>query len=230
MLSSLLLLLILALLFSQPRWLLAKIAAIYPGMVYFAKIKEPVVALTIDDGPNAVSTPQILEVLSRYQARVTFFLISNNISGNESLLSNLVQDGHELGNHLTSDQPSIKLSAADFEAQFLEADRVIAQFGQVSWFRPASGWYSPEMLEIVGKYNYRSALGCVFPYDTHFKSVGFAVFQVLFNVRPGSIIVFHDGGDRGERTVLALEKILPQLHRRGYRVVTLSELLALQEG
>jgi peptidoglycan/xylan/chitin deacetylase (PgdA/CDA1 family) len=80
------------------------------------------------------------------------------------------------------------------------------------------------MLSILHRHGYRCALGSVYPFDAKIGFSGFAAHHVLWNVRPGSIIILHDHGARGKRTALALVTILPELNRRGFRVVPLSEL------
>jgi len=212
-------------LFFQPRWLLSIAELIIPGVIYFVETSEPVVALTIDDGPDSITTPKVLDILSQHQASATFFLISSKLEGNECLVSELVRQGHELGNHLTQDEPSIQLSPTEFETALLEAHQALSSFVELHWLRPASGWYSARMLKIAHAHGYRVALGDVFPYDTNIPSSQFAAKHILCNVRPGSIIILHDGGIRGEIIVSTLAKTLPELHRRGFRVVTLSELL-----
>ncbi len=72
------------------------------------------------------------------------------------------------------------------------------------------------------------ALGSVHPFDPQIASARFSARYILSNVRPGSIIILHDYGARGERTLTALATILPELDRRGFRVVTLSELLEVE--
>ncbi len=84
------------------------------------------------------------------------------------------------------------------------------------------------MLSTIRKHNYQIALGSVYPFDSHIPSSRFATRHILWNARPGSIILLHDYGLRGERTILALSVILPELNRRGFRTVTLSELLEFQ--
>ncbi|MDJ0714962.1 MAG: chitin deacetylase family protein [Prochloraceae cyanobacterium] len=211
-------------LFFQPRSLLKIAASIIPGVVYFAETDRQIVALTIDDGPDPNTTAKILEVLSENEAKATFFLISNRVKGNEAIVNEIVSQGHEIGNHLTEDKPSIKLSPAEFEADLLEADEILSQFSKPLWLRPASGWYDRQMIETANKYNYRVALGSIFPYDTNINSSDFASKHILVNLSPGSIIVLHDGGLRGENTVKTLTNVLPELRRRGYEVVTLTEL------
>ena len=137
----------------------------------------------------------------------------------------LVAGGHELGNHFTSDRPSIRLSQAEFEADLLRAHAVLEQFGPVRWTRPGSGWYDGNMIATLRRHGYRCALGSVYPFDVLVPSVSFAASYILRNVRPGAILVLHDGGDRGSRVAKTLGQVLPELRRRGYRVVTLTELV-----
>jgi len=81
------------------------------------------------------------------------------------------------------------------------------------------------MLSIVHKHGYKCALGSVYPLDPQIPFSWITTRYVLWKVKPGSIIVLHDVGKRGERTAVSLGKILPELNRRGFRVVTLSELV-----
>ena len=211
----------------QPSKVVAILAKHSPEVVYLVDTQEPVVALTIDDGPDPAATPKILDVLGQHDAHATFFLVASRIPGNEEVVARTVEEGHELANHLTTDGRSILLSPAEFERQLLESHDVLSRFSNVRWFRPGSGWYNAEMLSILHEHGYRCALGSVYPFDPQIPSAWFAARYVLRNVRPGSIIVLHDYGARGERTASALATILPELNRRGFRVVTLSELLDL---
>jgi peptidoglycan/xylan/chitin deacetylase (PgdA/CDA1 family) len=150
------------------------------------------------------------------------------VPGREALVRQLVADGHELGNHLTRDEPSHRLSAGAFRAAVREAGRVLERFGPVAWLRPGSGWYTAAMLDAIERAGHRCALGSVYPYDAHLPSVRLAAAYVLANVRPGAVIVLHEGGDRGRRTAEVLRRVLPVLRARGYRIVTLSALAALE--
>ena len=209
----------------QPGWLIARLREKSPDVLYSISTDEKVVALTIDDGPDACGSPRILNVLQEYGAHATFFLISDHITGNEAYVERMVAEGHELGNHLTADEPSIALSDAEFERELLEADIAISRFADVKWVRPGSGWYNEAMLTTIRKHNYQCALGNVYPYDPQISIYWFSAFHVLTNVKPGDVIVLHDYNRRGGRTTKALEIILPRLEERGYRVVTLSELV-----
>lgn len=211
-------------LWTVPDRLVERLARAYPGCIFRVPTRDRLIAITLDDGPDPRSTRPILEELERHGARATFFLISDRVAGQESQVRTLVAQGHEIGNHGTRDRPAIRLPPAAFEADLLAAHAVLARFGKVSWARPGSGWYSREMVEIMGRHGYRCALGSVYPYDAAVPSPAFATDFILRQVAPGSIVVLHQGADRGTRTAAVLREVLPELRRRGYRMVTLTEL------
>ena len=74
----------------RPDWIVAMLARRSPDVVYFAHTEQPVVALTIDDGPDPIATPKILDVLKQHEARATFFLITGRIPGNEGIVARIV--------------------------------------------------------------------------------------------------------------------------------------------
>jgi peptidoglycan-N-acetylglucosamine deacetylase len=204
--------------------LLRFVAARRPGCIFMAETAAPVVALTIDDGPDPRTTPRLLALLERHDARATFFLISGRVPDREDVVRAIVRGGHEVGNHLTRDEPSVRLSAAAFEAALLEAHRVLSPFAPLRWARPGSGWYTAEMVATMRRHGYRCALGSIYPFDPHHAWPAASARVILRAVHPGAIIILHDGGARGERTARVLERVLPELAGRGYRVVTLTEL------
>jgi peptidoglycan-N-acetylglucosamine deacetylase len=217
-------------LWAAPHWLIERLARWYPGCLYHVPTQQRLVALTIDDGPDPVSTPWILEELRRHDARATFFVITDRLPGQEPLLSRLVAERHELGNHFTQDRPSIRMGSRAFEADLLQADRALARWARPVWARPGAGWYSPAMVDAMERHGYRCALGSVYPFDATIPSVAWASGYILRSVRPGAIVILHDGGSRGRRTARVLAEVLPKVRERGYRVVSLSELAASETG
>ena len=210
---------------SQPQWVFRLVSQFRPGALFFVDTEQPVIALTIDDGPYGETTEAILEVLELHGVQATFFMLSDELPGHEATLRRLIAHGHELGNHMTVDESSMRLSAEDFQAKFLSADQTLLTYGTIHWFRPGMGWYNNRMLAFIEEQGYQLVLGSLFPYDTHLPSVQFSEWFVLNNLNPGDIMVLHDGPkNRGERTVKLLERILPQIQERGYRIVTLTEL------
>ena len=211
----------------QPQWMFALVAQLRPGAVYFIETETPVIALTIDDGPHGETTGQILHLLERHGVKATFFMLGERLSEHRATLHHLVASGHELGNHMTKDEASIRLPPEAFETDLLTAERQLSAYGSVGWFRPGMGWYNSPMVDVANRQGYRVVLGSLFPYDTHIPSVGFSEWFILNNLDPGDIWVLHDGDKgRGQRTVQLLERVLPKIQQRGYRVVTLTELSA----
>jgi peptidoglycan-N-acetylglucosamine deacetylase len=215
-----------AALWTAPRWLAPLIAARSPRCLYAVSTKEKLVALTIDDGPDSAHTPAIVRLLEEHDARATFFLLSDHVRGAEPIVADIVARGHEVGNHLTRDEPSIRLPAEAFVAAIREADTVLSRFGPVRWLRPGSGFYDRRMLDAIEREGHRCALGSVYPYDGRVSSTRFSTAYILANTRPGAVIILHEAKGRGVRTIGVLRRVLPELRSRGYRVVTLSELHA----
>ena len=196
-----------------------------PEVLYSVKTSRFVVALTIDDGPDPETTPRLLELLEAQQAKATFFLITNRISGNEDIVRKIVTSGHEIGNHMTQDESSIDLAPAEFERKLLRAHSILSKYAEPRWFRPGSGWYDEIMLEILASHGYRCALGSIYPVDAHVPWSWLAQKVILRLLKPGAVIILHDVGNRGKRTLITLSKVLPLLRDRGYLVVNLSELI-----
>lgn len=220
-----------ATLLGQPRWLFVLANRLFPSALYAVQQgpdQLKAIALTIDDGPSP-ATVAILAALDRHDAQATFFNISDNLSGHESIVQQAINSGHELGNHLTADEPSIRLDIDDFEAALLTAEAAflpyLPQDSQLRWLRPGMGVYNTEMVEVAQRHGYQIVLGSTFPYDTHIHSSRFAGEFILRTVQPGDIVVLHDGEERGIRTARTLAIVLPELQERGYKVTTLSDLV-----
>ena len=214
-----------SLLFPQ-RWTIELLSPfICPGAVYFQQTEQPLIALTIDDSPDTKTTRQILNVLAQYNVVATFFPVSDELAKNNTIAKAFVREGHEIGNHLTEDRPSIQLKE-NFASELKKAHRILSKYTttNIRWLRPGGGWCNKEMINTSRKYDYQVVLGSVWSYDTHIPSADFAAWFILANTKPGSIIVLHDVGQRGTRTVTTLQKVIPKLKQKGYRFVTLTEL------
>ncbi|KAJ5970113.1 uncharacterized protein N7479_000031 [Penicillium vulpinum] len=202
----------------------------WPDVLFHVDTTNKVAALTIDDAPS-IHTPEILRLLQLHNAAATFFLIGSQIPGHESVLADLVRAGSELANHAMYDEPSRVLSddvlADQIQAVHARIQEAYVAGGNISqpdnWlFRPGSGFFSSRMRTLVKELGYRLVLGDVYPHDPQVSFWKMNASHILSMVKPGSVIVCHD---RRAWTVPMLQKVLPELNRRGYRVVTVSELL-----
>ncbi len=210
------------------QWKVRALARDNPQVLYEVDTPAKAVALTIDDGPDPATTPAILDVLARNGAHATFFIIASRIPGSEELLRRMVAEHHELGNHMLKDEPSLALPPAEFERQLRGSHELLTEFATIRWFRPGSGSFDARMLAALEPYGYRCALGSVYPFDPQLRWSWFSRRFILSTVQPGSVVILHDWGSKGRRTVKTLSSVLPALRKRGYRVVTLGELEELR--
>ena len=208
------------------RWLSRR----FPDVLFQQANAGLLVALTFDDSPHATLTPRILDVLAEHDAHATFFMIGEHVAGNEEVVRRLVEEGHELGNHMMSNAPSARLPTAEFERQLLQTHEVLAPFGPVRWFRPGHTWFNRRMLSQIHRHGYRCAMASAYALEFLPISAPYAAQHILLNVRPGGVIILHDAAADQERTVAVLERILPALRRRGYRIVTLSEIATASQA
>src|SRR5215203_1891397 len=204
------------------RWLSRR----FPDVLFEQANAGPLIALSFDDSPHPTSTPRILDVLAEHDAHATFFMIGEHVTGNEEIVRRLVDEGHELGNHMMSDSPSVRLPAAEFERQLLQTHELLARFGPVRWFRPGHTWFNRRMLDQLHIHGYRCALASAYALEFLPVPAPYAAQHILLNVRAGGVIILHDGAADQERTVAVLQRVLPALRRRGYQIVTVSELAA----
>lgn len=105
-----------------------------PQVLWSLDTHLKIVAITFDDGPDNVLTPRILELLAKHGAKATFFCIGSRVPGNEDILHRIVQEGHELGNHLMEECASIQLSSYEFERQLVKTDYLLSNFAPIHFF------------------------------------------------------------------------------------------------
>lgn len=212
---------------AEPRWLVRALPGEYPEIVYFVPTREKAIALTIDDGLDPDTTPLILDVLAAHGAHATFFLLSRSLPGNEALVARILEEGHEIGSHMTEDEVTVRLDDQALSANFNEAADALEAVAPVHWFRPGSGRYDDRVLALTRARGYRIALASVAPLDTVISSPRTMAGFIDWMVEPGSVVVLHDVQERGYRTVATLERVLPTLAEQDMRVLTLSALDAL---
>ena len=141
------------------------------------------------------------------------------------MLARIVDEEHELGNHTWDDVPSVALSDRAFENAVRCTHEVLAEVGSVQLLRPGSGLIGRRKSRLTERLGYHCVLGSVYPQDAHVPWRRYIVRDVLVRVRPGAIVILHEVGALGTGVVEVLEEVLSNLNRRGYEIVTVSELL-----
>jgi len=190
------------------------------------------VALTLDDSPNGDSTQRILDLLdaSPGNPHATFFVDGERSSRNLQQLQTIGDSNHELANHGFGTAPTSLMGLTEFVVNVEKTHSVLTDFwadADMKWYRPSDGRFTDQQAAYLrNERGYEIALGNAYPFDYRDNNVGAAVRHIKRFVRPGAIIILHDGPEQGERTVQILEQLLPWLQEEGYSVKTLSELFA----
>lgn len=209
-------------------------ASVRASVFRAAATSEPVVALTFDDGPDPLYTPRILDVLDRYKARATFFVLGTQAEAHPELLRAIVQRGHEVGTHGYRHTNLTRLKPEVVAADLKRADDLIAAAvgSRPRDLRPPYGFLSPTVLVEAGKLGYRIILWTDEhdPRDWTRPAAAEIARRSLQRIEKGMILLLHDSGGNREQTVKALPLILERLRDQGYQVVTVDELLADTAG
>jgi peptidoglycan/xylan/chitin deacetylase (PgdA/CDA1 family) len=177
------------------------------------------VALTIDDGPNPVYTPQVLRVLEEHGVTATFSMIGRNVARYPQVAREVASAGHLIANH-TWDHKDLAIvpAAAMREEVTRAAGEIHAATGQLpGLFRAPYGAWSPALLDYCVAQELTPLGWSVDPQDWARPGVTAIVQNILRTTRSGSIILEHDGGGDRSQTVAALKVVLPSLLDKGFR-------------
>jgi peptidoglycan/xylan/chitin deacetylase (PgdA/CDA1 family) len=213
-----------------------------PRTIYRFSCKQKYIALTIDDAPCRFNTPgssllpQVLNLLSKYEANATFMSIQQYLSykANESSIIRLLKQGHELANHGSQDESMTSLSEEEFKREVEKCNTTIQTLHEKAglsariknkWFRAPHGQYTKTMesaLTKLGMYNVMCDVYAVDPIVEDSEWIGTTLAQ---QARSGSIILIHmpEIGFR-QYNLRALEVLLDTLTKQGYQIVTVSQL------
>jgi len=207
------------------------------GTIYHVPSSEKVVALTFDDGPSPKWTPEILDVLKAKQAKATFFMLGEHVEEYPEVARRVAAEGHEIGNHTYDHHTLIYYKTPELEKELNDAQAAIYKATGVTtkYFRPPKAWLTDNEKKDIKRMGYEVILWSLNSKDWVTFDDRFIVKYLLHYVQPGDILLFHDsggvfkteGGNRKE-TVKAVSRLIDKLRERGYRFVTISELLKLQ--
>jgi peptidoglycan/xylan/chitin deacetylase (PgdA/CDA1 family) len=205
-----------------PWWL----KRLYPRCVWDIPGKEKILYLTFDDGPHPVVTPFVLETLKQYNAKATFFCIGKNVAAHPDIYSNILNEGHRVGNHTFNHLNGWKVTDELYLKNIFEAGRYIDS----SLFRPPYGKITRFQVKLLSGIrnspvtsNFNIIMWDVLSGDFDVALLGSTCSQnVIRNAQPGSVIVFHDSEKAFPRLKEALPKTLEHFSKNGYRFEVIS--------
>jgi peptidoglycan/xylan/chitin deacetylase (PgdA/CDA1 family) len=207
-----------------PQRVVGLLRLLFPNVLWKADTSEGVVALTFDDGPDPIFTPQVLNILRDFNIKATFFLVGERARQHSAIIESIKTSGHAIANHTDSWRRTLALNATEFEQDLLRAERSLG-LTDPKFFRPAGGMLTPRQRLILEEYDYTIVLGSAYAFDPYRPSPRIIKWAIGRGISPGAIIVLHDSGGDRSNTVAALPAIIRSAQRRGFSFVTLPQLL-----
>ncbi|MDQ6929123.1 MAG: polysaccharide deacetylase family protein [Candidatus Eremiobacteraeota bacterium] len=207
---------------------------------------ERVVALTYDDGPNPPYTDLILDVLKKERVHATFFLVGRAAQAYPKTVKRMAAEGHAIGNHTWDHAHLVVLRRSQMRTEMQRTDAAIlrATGTRPHIMRPPFGARDWRVVDAMKRLGYAVIMWSVpLPNDWEYPGAPTIARRVVPNVKDGSIVVLHDGNrgqlcaarslnphvcDRSE-DIAATQMIVEQLKARGFRFVTIPELIALHK-
>lgn len=193
---------------------------------------EKLIALTFDDGPDEDFSPQILDILKKYDAKATFFVVGEKVGWHPEIVKRAYSEGHEIGNHTFSHINVEKNSEYEVKNEIEKTQRIIKDTIGIEpvLFRPPYRAISKSMLDIIKSNNMKVVLWSdLDARDWSNPGVYNIVKTIEEKANSGSIVLLHDYNsirNNKSQTIQALEQIIPEMKKRGYKFVTVSEIIS----
>lgn len=191
---------------------------LFPSYVWSIPVTDKVVYLTFDDGPHPTITPWVLDELKKHEARATFFCIGNNVVKYPEVYAKILEEGHAVGNHTYHHLNGWKTVTKEYLHDIKKASEIIT----TNLFRPPYGKIkSTQFKGLVGAMKTQNAKVIMWDvlsadFDRN-VSVEKCAANVLQNVSPGSIVVFHDSEKAAKNLEQVLPEVLKNLSDDGYK-------------
>lgn len=188
-------------------------------------------AITFDDGPSPRHTERVLERLRRHGAHATFFQLGRRVRRHPEITRRVRDEGHEVGLHDHHHLPPVLLPRWFRRRELRACEAAVRAAGvePARWYRPPFGLMSVSQAEEVRGWGYVPVLGDVFPRDPERPGTESIVEWTLACLRPGSILILHDGSGYGDldrlQTIEATDRILERAAGRGLRAVSVGDLV-----
>jgi peptidoglycan-N-acetylglucosamine deacetylase len=199
-----------------------------PGITFNSvHVDGPFIAMTFDDGPSATLTPKLLDLLATHHIKATFFVIGENVAEHPEIVARAAREGHEIANHSWSHPNLGKMSDESVRRQLRQTDDAIknATGKRPTLMRPPYGSITArEKRWIHDEFGYDIVLWDVDPYDWKRPGPAIVRARILKETRPGSIVLSHD---IHPGTIEAMPSTFDELEAKGFKFVTVSELIKM---
>lgn len=197
------------------------------SLIFRVPAKEKVIALSFDDGPDPQYTVPILKTLSEKDARATFFVVGDNASRYPDIIHQMVRQGNEVANHTWSHPEMDTVPPTELISQVDTTSRLINELtGKDNhFFRPPKGVLNDDSKELLAKAGYTTIMWSICIENKKAETPEKMAQRVLDQIKPGQIILLHDGRLDRTKTVKALPLLLNGLKQKGYKAVTVGELM-----
>jgi peptidoglycan-N-acetylglucosamine deacetylase len=209
-------------------WLLSRSTSfqLFGDLIDRVETQEKVVALTFDDGPSPQNTPEILDILKEYSVPATFFMIGQNIEQYLELAERVLKEGHQIANHSYSHKRMVFTSLESCIDEISKTHALIRELGFQGEivFRPPFGKKLFTLPLALQRLKVLSVTWDAESKDTEYQDSQTLESNVLSHVKPGSIILFHDGFGKKEGTIAAIKILISKLKLDGYTFLTVNEL------
>lgn len=210
----------------QPRPLTRALQRTWPGILFDVETDEPAFALTFDDGPHDPYTAEVLDILARYEARATFFLMGQQIERHPALFDRIVGEGHQVANHFYDGRPALWMSNEAIAESLARTEDLLRGHNPSRLVRPAAGVSRHSTRLLLREHGYSVVLGSAYTSDTTNPPRAYMRWAFRSMLAPGRIAILHDGRRQRQRTVDVLPAILEAAGELGLRAVTLDDLVA----
>jgi peptidoglycan/xylan/chitin deacetylase (PgdA/CDA1 family) len=194
------------------------------------------IALTFDDGPNDPYTLKLLDVLSRYDAQATFFLIGRWVHQRPDIAAEVARRGHAVGNHTFTHPLLVFESDTRIRAEILNCRQVIGDaVGDHSrLFRPPWGGRRPAVFRVARRLGLDPVMWNVTGYDWKAPDAAFIEQKITRRLRGGDVVLLHDGshaafGADRSRTIAAVDSILARYRDQGFQFVGVPEMMSSRQ-
>jgi peptidoglycan/xylan/chitin deacetylase (PgdA/CDA1 family) len=212
----------------------------HTGVYWQGQPDSTKVALTFDDGPDPIYTPQILDILHQYNAKATFFVVGKHVKKYPDLVKRILSEGHSIGVHGYHHRFACLMDPFSSIWDIKKGAKAIREIiGDSPFlFRPAWGAFNLCSLMYILLRKEKAIMWSFFAKDWEIRATPESIFnQVVRRIRAGSVVVFHDRStkpgaapDGPAKTIEALPEILKDIQGKGLQPVSIEDLLEFHEG